>query len=107
MSISAGGNSGPSAIAFRYLQREALMSDPKWNNGHYYDGEHPVVGTQLARYLFLYLFFGVAYSFLRKGNFLVYNIVVLILWLGQVQDLKLAFSVYKGFLRKHLTKFNY
>ena len=49
VSISAGGSSPPSSIAFRYLQRVALMNDPKWNGGHYYDGEFPVDGTRLAR----------------------------------------------------------
>lgn len=49
VSISAAGNSAPSAIAFRYLQRVALMMDPKWNNGHYYETGLPFDGTRLAR----------------------------------------------------------
>ncbi|XP_057290102.1 homoserine O-acetyltransferase-like isoform X2 [Hydractinia symbiolongicarpus] len=49
VSISAAGNSAPSAIAFRYLQRVALMMDPKWNNGHYYETGIPFDGTRLAR----------------------------------------------------------
>lgn len=49
VSISAGANSPPSSIAYRYLQRVALMNDPKWKNGHYYDSEFPIDGTRLAR----------------------------------------------------------
>ncbi|XP_066914807.1 uncharacterized protein [Clytia hemisphaerica] len=49
VSISAAAASPPSSIAFRYLQRVALMNDPKWNNGHYYDGLFPTDGTRLAR----------------------------------------------------------
>lgn len=49
VSISAGGSSPPSSIAFRYLQRVALMNDPKWKGGHYYGSEFPTDGTRLAR----------------------------------------------------------
>ena len=49
ISISAGGSSPPSSIAYRYLQRMALMNDPKWRGGHYYGSEFPSDGTTLAR----------------------------------------------------------
>ena len=49
MSISAAGNAAASAIAYRYLQRMALMNDPLWNKGHYYDSDFPQRGTELAR----------------------------------------------------------
>jgi homoserine O-acetyltransferase len=37
------------AIAFYEVGRQAIMSDPKWNNGDYYDGERPDSGLALAR----------------------------------------------------------
>ena len=49
VSISSGGSAVASAIAFRYLQRVALMSDPHWNEGNYYGKSFPTKGTQLAR----------------------------------------------------------
>ena len=49
VSISGGGNASPQAIAFRYLQRDAIMKDPNWRNGNYYGLEPPVQGMQLAR----------------------------------------------------------
>jgi len=49
VSISGGGSSPPSAIAYRYLQRVALMNDPKWKNGHYYESEFPLEGAVMAR----------------------------------------------------------
>ncbi|KKK43092.1 MAG: Homoserine O-acetyltransferase [Candidatus Lokiarchaeum sp. GC14_75] len=36
-------------IAFNEVQRQAIFSDPNWNNGNYYDGEPPNVGLRLAR----------------------------------------------------------
>ena len=50
VSISGCAAAGPTAIAFRYIQRLALMSDPKWKDGHYYDSGLPAHGMQLARY---------------------------------------------------------
>eukprot|EP00928_Gymnodinium_smaydae_P062469 TRINITY_DN46321_c0_g1_i1.p1 TRINITY_DN46321_c0_g1~~TRINITY_DN46321_c0_g1_i1.p1 ORF type:complete len:553 (-),score=135.11 TRINITY_DN46321_c0_g1_i1:144-1802(-) len=49
VSISACAKSFPGSIAFRHTQREAIMSDPKWNGGNYYDGELPADGLRLAR----------------------------------------------------------
>ncbi len=36
-------------IAFDEVGRQAIMSDPAWNNGDYYDGKHPVAGLAVAR----------------------------------------------------------
>lgn len=49
VSISSCGQSHPSSIAMRYLQRKCIMSDPHWNKGHYYNGTFPRVGMKLAR----------------------------------------------------------
>ena len=49
VSLSAGSNAHPRAIAYRYLQRRCIMEDPLWNRGHYYEGEYPLKGTKLAR----------------------------------------------------------
>lgn len=49
VTISSCGQSHPSSIAMRYLQRKCIMCDPNWNKGHYYDGAYPKVGMKLAR----------------------------------------------------------
>lgn len=49
VSISACGQSHPSSIAVRYLQRKCIMCDPNWNKGHYYEGPYPKTGMKLAR----------------------------------------------------------
>ncbi|KAK7505093.1 hypothetical protein BaRGS_00003663 [Batillaria attramentaria] len=49
VSISSCGQSHPSSIAMRYLQRKCIMCDPNWNKGHYYEGTYPKVGMKLAR----------------------------------------------------------
>lgn len=36
-------------IAFNEVQRQAIFSDPNWNNGNYYDSTPPNVGLRLAR----------------------------------------------------------
>jgi len=37
------------AIAFNEVARQAIMADPKWNNGDYYLGENPDLGLAIAR----------------------------------------------------------
>ena len=37
------------AIAFDAVGRHAIMSDPNWNKGHYYGGEIPSRGLEIAR----------------------------------------------------------
>lgn len=51
ISISSCGQSHPSSIGVRYLQRKCIMCDPHWNKGHYYDGTFPKTGMKLAREL--------------------------------------------------------
>ncbi len=37
------------AIAFNEVARQAIMADPNWNNGDYYDGPGPDMGLAVAR----------------------------------------------------------
>lgn len=37
------------AIAFNEVARQAIMADPNWNNGDYYDGPRPNLGLAVAR----------------------------------------------------------
>ena len=39
----------PLAIAFNEIARQAIMADPNWNKGHYYDGPKPDTGLAVAR----------------------------------------------------------
>ena len=36
VSISAAARSHPQSIAMRFVQRQAVMADPDWQEGHYY-----------------------------------------------------------------------
>ncbi|MDX1623867.1 MAG: homoserine O-acetyltransferase [Gemmatimonadota bacterium] len=49
ISISASGMSHPYAIALRHVQRRAVMLDPEWRGGDYYDHGQPAAGLTLAR----------------------------------------------------------
>eukprot|EP01135_Chromosphaera_perkinsii_P006089 Nk52_evm3s393 gene=Nk52_evmTU3s393 len=49
VTISSSARAHPTAIAFRYIQRHIIMSDPDWNEGDYYFGNFPVVGVKHAR----------------------------------------------------------
>ncbi|KAJ2082715.1 homoserine O-acetyltransferase [Coemansia sp. RSA 988] len=49
VSISACARSHPYSIALRFAQRQALMADPNFNRGFYYDGVMPHLGMKLAR----------------------------------------------------------
>ena len=51
VSISACVHSHPNSIAMRYLQRKAIMKDPVWKKGHYYESTYPKDGMKLARYV--------------------------------------------------------
>ena len=47
--IATASYATPFNIAFNEVQRQAIFSDPNWNNGNYYNGEPPNVGLRLAR----------------------------------------------------------
>ncbi|RMF76886.1 MAG: homoserine O-acetyltransferase [Acidobacteria bacterium] len=49
VSISAPGRSYPLSISLRFVQRQAVMRDPRWRGGHYYDAEPPRDGLHVAR----------------------------------------------------------
>ena len=47
--IATTAYSSPQQIAFNEVGRRAIISDPSWNNGNYYDSNIPVDGLSLAR----------------------------------------------------------
>lgn len=47
--IATTAKHSPQQIAFNEVGRQAIMSDPHWNNGNYYDGPHPAKGLAIAR----------------------------------------------------------
>jgi homoserine O-acetyltransferase len=49
VSISAAARSHPQSIALRFVQRQALMSDPAWRGGRYYGVSFPHLGQKVAR----------------------------------------------------------
>lgn len=51
ISISSAAAASPFSIAIRSLQREAIVTDPNWQNGEYTDDRWPVSGMRLARKL--------------------------------------------------------
>jgi homoserine O-acetyltransferase/O-succinyltransferase len=51
VSISGSPAASPFAIALRSLQRDAILTDPDWEDGQYAGGVRPVTGMRLARKL--------------------------------------------------------
>jgi homoserine O-acetyltransferase len=51
ISISGTDAASPFAVALRSLQREAITSDPHWQNGNYDSRRRPVAGMRIARKL--------------------------------------------------------
>tara|TARA_B100000686_G_C16772526_1_gene966182 strand:- start:939 stop:2033 length:1095 start_codon:yes stop_codon:yes gene_type:complete len=51
LSISSATSAIPFSIAVRSLQREMIVSDPKWEGGNYDLEDPPIVGQRLARKL--------------------------------------------------------
>lgn len=49
VSISAPLRSHPQSIAMRFVQRQAVMSDPDWREGNYYGEAFPHRGLRVAR----------------------------------------------------------
>lgn len=49
VSISAAARSYPQSIALRFVQRQAVMSDPDWQGGRYYGSSFPHRGQKVAR----------------------------------------------------------
>jgi homoserine O-acetyltransferase len=47
--IAAAQRHSPMQIAFNEVGRQAIMADPKWNQGDYYRGEPPDSGLAVAR----------------------------------------------------------
>jgi homoserine O-acetyltransferase len=51
VAISAAGRSYPWSIAIRFVQRQAVLSDPEWMAGEYYGSRGPLNGLHVARQL--------------------------------------------------------
>ncbi len=49
VSISAASCSHPQSIAMRFVQRQAVMTDPDWREGRYYGVSFPHRGLRVAR----------------------------------------------------------
>lgn len=47
--IAAPGRSSPQSIAYNEIGRRAIIMDPKWRGGDYYDTDGPTDGLALAR----------------------------------------------------------
>lgn len=47
--IATAGRQSAQNIAFNEIGRRAILADPRWKNGFYYDGEPPVDGLSIAR----------------------------------------------------------
>jgi homoserine O-acetyltransferase len=51
IALATSPRHSPQQIAFNAIARRAVMSDPNWQGGDYYDGERPRSGLALARML--------------------------------------------------------
>ncbi len=49
ISIASASRHSPMQIAFNEVGREAIMGDPDWKGGDYYDGDPPDAGLAVAR----------------------------------------------------------
>ena len=47
--IATTARHSPQQIAFNEVGRQAIMADPNWNNGNYYNGTPPTRGLSVAR----------------------------------------------------------
>ena len=47
--IATAGRQSAQNIAFNEIGRQAILADPRWNKGEYYDKEFPVDGLSIAR----------------------------------------------------------
>ena len=47
--IATCGRLSPQGIAFSEVERQAIIRDPNWNNGNYYEGASPANGLSIAR----------------------------------------------------------
>ena len=47
--LATTGRHSPQAIAFNEVARQAIMADPEWNMGDYYNGPGPAHGLAVAR----------------------------------------------------------
>lgn len=47
--IATAGRQSAQNIAFNEIGRQAIIADPRWKNGDYYDSECPVDGLSIAR----------------------------------------------------------
>lgn len=49
VALATAAKHGPQQIAFNHIGRQAIMRDPQWRGGHYYDGPIPENGLATAR----------------------------------------------------------
>jgi len=47
--LATSARSSPQTLAWNAIGRRAIMSDPRWRGGNYYDGEPPTDGLAVAR----------------------------------------------------------
>jgi len=47
--LASSARSSPQTLAWNAISRRAIMSDPRWRGGDYYDGEPPADGLAVAR----------------------------------------------------------